>query len=64
MEYFPGRYNGAPETSDDAETLYETGPKPETSDDAKTVEDDIFKRMGHWVGANGEWIAFAQRLGR
>ena len=37
---------------------------PETSDDAKTVEDDIFERMEHWVGANGEWIAFAQRPGR
>ena len=40
--------DGGPETSDDAETSDETGPKPETSDDAETIEDDRFERMGHW----------------
>jgi hypothetical protein len=36
---------------------------PKTSDDAEIVEDDGFQRAGHWMGANEEWIAFAQRVG-
>lgn len=37
---------------------------PKPNDDCDIVDDNGFEITGHWVGAHGDWIAFAERPGR